>query len=614
MNEAIWFRGQYAPTETGEYRVGFNEHKVWTLDRAEYNSSGVLVWSAADINMESDPIYAGCIKAHHLMDDQIRSGKVQPGFFLAEQLRQFAASLAGRSLERRKDVKPEIAAAVAVRQIAQLTEMPLKQAIINLQREHMLPDTNTAMQAQLMLSACRATKSSALVPLALDSMRRDHFDIANSVNSLTEDSSAVATRALRLSSPELVALLRKDLLAREADQRLAGRPYLHFSTPQEAFQHFDAVANHPIERADQGGTYRVVRNWATNALEAEQLVSLADDNDDIASYSWMRVNNPQGQAAILAYNIGLGAAPGMFDDDSLLIESYAQRAAQIAAQTQLLNMASLDSADVSSAAAMALAIARKEASTLFTCEHQLALPTSVDLEDEVVQFQMDSLATMQLTKAGIESHIETMGRSPDHRPDSLEALTVKGTNTLAVGMTLRAPEIRLELHSEPKHYLSIDTRGADLSSLQPLLQVKAHEVESLEAGPALEHQYDVVVATRSCAPDSLEEGTDYDWEQGVMDASDAKRFFRDKGLEGEGRMVQYGDGSWGVAWESQQPEESRAYFEQGVETYYALKLVEVNGEQVTPGNAAVFARDAGAKVYNPYEQLQRAPAAAFKMG
>src|SRR5690606_10835808 len=180
------------------------------------------------------------------------------------------------------------------------------------------------------------------------------------------------------------------------------------------------------------------------------------------------------------------------------------------------------------------------------------------------------------------------------------------------------PMVRLELNCEPKHILRIanpseaisaDTAESLKNDLPLMAKASGLGHHQFMATASLTHAetqpnaYRVELETVKEHPECDDQGIpDFEIyrEQDVYEPSELQALIRNKGSSGAPNVAQLGDGTWKVTLSSQAPEENREFFENGIETYYNLKLLEANDEPVTPKVAEVFAKEAGVTFSNPY--------------
>lgn len=609
MREDIYYRGQYAPTSAGEYRVQVNEFNVWTADRSQIDRYGKLTWWAVD---HDAPAYEAAVSAHKLV---AKSTQGKSGHFLTEQLCQFAATLAGQKAEQ--GVAPDACAALAAARITHLTQLPLQHAIVNLQRAELIPDTHNAMQSQLIASACKQADDPYLISWMLHSRSHDSFDFTF-LESLERRGNIA--KHLALASPQLINLMRQNLINHTATAELHDNltdALLHFpeGTPiAQAHTWLDQAANWPIEAPADIGTVRVIRDWSSMDLSAERMVS--DDADG----HWEPIDpaHSTSKAAIAAYNWGQDHCPLEGD---LRIEGFRQRAANFAASSHYAPML---------AAQQGIQLAKEQATRFFNCSRDLAYPQPRS-DDEGVRYQLLQLSSHYLTQNGIASHVDLLQGNTNSRPDSLVAVKPKDSGGLAIGVSMCDSFLRMNLHCDPKLYLRVgnpteafgpvtaqelkDDLGK-MATAAGLGDYSFNTVESLSVAQPEPNQYKVQLITSKLDygqdPDAIPDGED-SLQEDVYEASELKRLFRDKGLSEAPTVVQFGDGSWQVTWRSETAEENREFFEQGTETQYALNLIGANGEPVTPEIAQVFANEVGVTFSNPYAQAM-AQASTLKFG
>lgn len=591
MREDIWYRGKYSPTAAGEYRTHCNEFNVWLVDRAGYDPRGQLAWEAVPFEA---PAYKAAVDAHKLMSQSLGQAPFNAsGYFLPEQLRQWAATIAARKAEQ--GALPAACAALAVFKVNDIALMPLLHATVNLQRAELIPDTRNAMQAQLLMYACKKADDPALLSWALHIRQHDQLEWV--ITEALERHGNIAQH-LELSSPELINLMRQDLINRtataEADGVLANSLW-HFpeGTPiAQAHSWLDQAANHPIEPSVTTGSVRVIRDMS-GTMGAERLVS---------DGQWHAIDREHStaKAAIGAYNWGQDHAPTVIEGNHLKTEGFCQLAASLAGN--LLSSPLM-------AAQIGIEQAKEQATRFFTCARDLAFPERSS-DDEGVRHQLSTLSEHRLTRAGIANLFDLVQNHPSSRPQSLVALKLPESKELALGVTMNDPWMRLNLHCEPKVYLRVGSPShalsrrsaaeisADLDKMAiaaGIGQFRYRSVDNLTHAEPQPNEYKVALETEKRGL-----ATEQETSVGVYEPSELKLLFRNKGISETPTVAQFGDGSWQVAWRSETPDESREYFEQGVETYYTLNLLEANDVPVSPEIAQVFADEVGVKFSNPY--------------
>jgi hypothetical protein len=609
MREDIYYRGQYAPTSAGEYRVHVNEFNVWTADRSEIDRYGKLKWCAVD---HDSPAYEAAVSAHKLVGQSMQN---KGGYFLTEQLCQFAATLAGQKAEQ--GVAPAACAALAAARITQLSQLPLQHAIVNLQRAGLIPDTVNAMQSQLIASACKQADDPHLISWMLHSRQHDSFDFTF-LESLERHGNIA--KHLDLASPQLINLMRQNLINHTATAELhdnLAEALWHFpeGTPiTQAHTWLDQAASWPIEAPADIGAVRVIRDWSNMDLSAERMV--ADD----AGGHWELIDpeHSTSKAAVAAYNWAQDHCPLEGD---LRIEGFRQRAANFAAAAHYAPM---------QAAQQGIQLAKEQATRFFNCSRDLAYPQPSS-DDEGVRYQLLQMSSHYLTQNGIASHLDLLQGNTNSRPDSLVAVKPKDSGGLAIGVSMCDSSIRMNLHCDPKIYLRVGNPTEafgpvtaqelkdDLSKMATAAGLGDYSftaVESLSVAEPEPNQYKVQLITSK-----FEYGQDLDTtpdgdeslHEDVYENTELKRLFREKGLSETPTVAQFGDGSWEVTWRSDSSQENREFFEQGIETQYALKLISANGDAVTPEIAQVFASEVGVTFSNPYAQTM-AQALSLKFG
>lgn len=600
MRDDIHFRDQYAATAPGEYRVRLNEFNVWEADRAEYNAYGRLAWEAVAFESLDDIV---AISAHRLMAKSLGDDPEKTsGYFLPEQLQQLAANFAVRKLEQ--GGSRNACAAFGVSKANALTRMPLLHAITNLKRLELIPDADNAMQVQLMLHAAKLGNSANLVSWAIHNRQNDSFDwtLAEALEQLGN-----ATEHLQLSSPSLINTLRQSLvnaLARTDANGTLPLPLWHFpeGTPAaKAHEWLDQAANHPLEPLAVTGTVRVTLNMDGN-LDVDQLQS--DEN-----WSAIDTEHSMAKAAVAAYNWAQDHVPANIESDPLKVEGFRQVAANLAASMHEAPLV---------AAQKGISQAREQATRFFTCSRQTAYPERSGEAESGVHYQLRLQSEHNLTRAGIATMKDFMEGNSYAKPQSLEALALEAEKELALCVTMKSPMVRLELNCEPKHILRIANPSEAISadtaeSLKidlPLMAKAAglghHQfmaAASLTHAETQPNAYRVDLETVKEHPECDDQGIpDFEIysEQDVYEPSELQALIRNKGISGKPNVAQLSDGTWKVTWSSQAPEENREFFENGIQTYYNLKLLEANGEPVTPKIAEVFAKEAGVIFSNPY--------------
>lgn len=600
MRDDIHFRDEYAATAPGEYRVRLNEFNVWEADRAGYDAYGRLAWEAGAFESPANIV---AIDAHRLMAKSLGDDPEKTsGYFLPEQLRQLAANFAVRKLEQ--GGSRNACAAFGVSKANALTRMPLLHAITNLKRLELIPDTDNAMQVQLMLHAAKLGNSANLVSWAIHNRQNDSFDwtLAEALEQLGN-----ATEHLQLSSPNLVNTLRQSLvnaLARTDANGTLPLPLWHFpeGTPAaKAHEWLDQAANHPLEPLAVTGTVRVTLNMDGN-LDVDQLQS--DEH-----WSAIDTEHSMAKAAVAAYNWAQDHVPANIESDPLKVEGFRQVAANLAANMHEAPLV---------AAQKGISQAREQATRLFTCSRQAANPERSGEAESGVHYQLRLQSEHHLTRDGIATMKDFMEGNSYAKPQSLEALALTADRELALSVTHKSVMLRLELNCEPKHILRIGKPSEAISpdnarSLTSDLNVMAsaaglghYQFKSTDSLTHAELQPNAYLI-------ELEEVREYaecddngipDFEmnsnQDVYESSELQTLIRDKGISGIPSVAQFGDGTWQVVWRSQMSVENREFFEEGIETTYNLKLLEANGEPVTPKFAEVFAKEAGIKFSNPY--------------
>lgn len=611
MREDIYYRGQYSPTSAGEYRVQINEFNVFTVDRAQYDRHGKLDWWAVQ---HAEPAYESAVDAHK---HTIKS-PTNPGYFLKEQLAQFAATLAGKKAE--EGVTPKTATAMAAHKIVELLKLPLEHAIANLQREELIPVSANAMQAQLLMHACSQANDAGLLSWALHLRRNDGFDFVF-MDTLQSTNRQNIVRHLQLSSPKLINMMRQVLInhtaTAEAHDNLSN-PIWHFpeGTPiSEVHTWLDQGANWRIQGPEVAGSVRVIRDWLTMTPTAERMISAEN------GLSWEPIDSDHStsKAAVAAYNWAQDHCPLEGD---LRVEAFRQRAANFAA--------SVFDAPLQ-AAQKGIQMAKEDATRFFQCSRDLAYPVPCVDAEEGVRNQILQLSSHYLTRDGIASHAEFLQGNKNSTTALATAVKLEKSSEIALGVTMRDPFLRLTLHCEPHMYLRIGSPSNAFGpvSAQELKNDLTHmavsaglagytfkSVDSLTAAHPQANEYKVQLITSKLDygqdTDAIPDGDD-SLHEDVYEAAELKRLFRDKGICETPSVAQFGDGSWEVTWRSESSQENREFFAQGIETQHALKLISANGDAVTPEIAQVFASEVGVTFSNPYAQPM-SQASTFKFG
>ncbi|MBA1280404.1 hypothetical protein [Stutzerimonas stutzeri] len=592
MRDDIWYRGQYRPVSTGEYRVTLSEAKVWLVDRAGYDSRGQLSWEAEP---HDSPAAIAALEAHRLMREQLDGSNAdQSGYFLPEQLSQWAASIAG-SKASGQGARSTLAAAIAVARVTQLIKMPLVHALANLQREALIPDTSNALQAQLLMFACKIAGEKGLIGTALDMQQRDTCSWLDA--EAIQRHPDVSCR-LPLASPTLINELRRLLeTSLQPGHSTLANAVWHFDAGTEADQVHQWIArnaNHPMNVPEHQGSVRVLRDWTSQALVAERY---GDES------GWEPLDSgSQAKAAIAAYNWAQDHVPASFPALPFQREYFCQSAAAIASASHDAPL---------QAAQAAIIQAKKQASTYYSYTEAHGTPV-VDGED--VHYDLNDVSVHRLTCDGIKSFNEYLGDHPALRQHSLDAMMLTDQREVALSFTVADPSKRLHLKCEPKIYLRLreeqSARNDTTVAMDPLpyLQQLAAEaglghyhfrsVDSLSEATLQPNEYRLRMSTDTS--DAAGNQNECQYFVDTFEPSEVVRLFRDKGVTPSPSVEQYGDGSWSVTWRSESPEENREYFEQGIHKHYTFSLLGANGEPVNPEIAQVFAEEAGVTFSNPY--------------
>lgn len=592
MRDDILYRDSYHSTATGEYRVRRNDFGVWEVDRSTYDPRGALTWWAVPFDA---PTHETAIKAHKQMRNWLDERAEQSsGYFLPEQLCQFAANFAGRLAEAGKT--PGISATQGVLQVLPLLKMPLRHAITNLQRLGMIPDAANAMQAQLLLHACKLANEPGLVGWAIDMRDKDSFHWT-AVEAIEEKGHIL--EHLKLSSPSLINQLRQRLM----DLSISKAPDLPDTRAWVAKEKewLDLAANHPLEPSSVTGTVRVTTNME-GELEAEQLSS---------DGSWNMLDSDfLSKTAIAAYNWSQDHIPEIIKADELKAEGFRQLAATLATRLSTSEHPLI-------AAQMAITLAQAESTRFYSCSREYAYPEKSTEAPEGVCYQLMQLDNHRLTREGIANMLSFMHEDTKTDCRALEAMILPQTEELALAVTTPNPLARLEQHCDPKVILRISEPGRlpledtargresmliEMAREAGLGAYQFQSTDSLTRAVPIPNQYTVLLQQERWTMgdgDTMFSAETTDSTM-VCEPDELKRLFRSRGLSVKPSVAQLGDCSWQVTWRSETPEENREYFEQGDETYYSLSLLEANGEPVTPEIAEVFAREVDVAFENPY--------------
>ncbi|MDH0961056.1 hypothetical protein EGJ86_23530 [Pseudomonas sp. o96-267] len=469
---------------SAQYRVTLDLYKQTHLERSSHDSRGGVIWQS-EANRIDNPECQAALAAYAAMGERL-TAEAPESHFLNEQLAQWSATLAGRAVE--DGAKPSEAVAAALTQVSKLVDMPLQQAVINLQREGLLPDTQTALQAQLMISASKASNDQALMPLAMESFSHDSFPGA--VRDMDRESSMSTVEKLQLTDPGLITQLRTEFFTLLSEQppesKTINSPYLHFpkgASVSAIHGWLDHASNHPLTAQPGDGAVRVFLDWKSNELMAEKSAG--------GRWEAMDTNAPETKAAMAAYRWSAEHAPESANSSPLHLEAFKQRAAHLAA-TDTVALHHME------AAQRGISEARSEATSTFLCSHNLAMP--VGANEDTANFNVTRHSIHRLTKAGIANHVKMIEGNPNYRPDAMEALMVK--DSLAIGAAVIAPEMRMEMRCEPKHFLRISAPSAALGGApaaelrdNPSTMAQAagldrfefRRAESLEVGRTIAH-------------------------------------------------------------------------------------------------------------------------------
>jgi len=604
LRDDIWYRGSYRPSADGEYRVMLSDHGVWLVDRASFDRYGKLSWYAQDHDTLA---YRAALNGFAQMRQLSSTAGMDTGFFIPEQLCQLAANIAGRRAESHGDT-PVACGELARAMVQTMVAMPLTQAVTNLVQAELMTDTAAAVQAQLLLHAAYQSNNRHMSGRAIELRQTGKFTWLDAQD-LSEYGEL--TQRLNLSSPDLITLLRRDLSKQQVnDNGLLASPWCHFaeSTPvSEAIAWLDHAANLPVELERRNGSICVVENWITGEPE----VFVQDGTQLKPVESEYRV-----QAALMAYVSARNNAQSVTGEGNLNVlqqEAIGQRAAHLS-RYQL--------APAEEAAKKAALLAYKEATTYYQVNEELWTPLEEAEATENVSgtLRMRDLSEQishQLTSHGV-AHMVGFYKLLANTLGQDDVQYRKLSDSVAFQVAIPDHQAQLSLKTTPLSQLAVvgTLFGANNELLDQMnednrpfiLQAAnlAHYDFIADDGPAFAHEtphrYTLKLVTeRREGGDSFEEPEVDEGGDETLEADEVIRLVRDKGITRSPTIVQYGDGSWRVSYSSEAPEENRAYFERGIETYYTLHLVEVNGQPVNPENAQVFAEDVGLRFHNPYE-------------
>lgn len=614
MREDIWYRDQFTPAQADTYRVTLNDHGVWLVDRASYNPRAMLEWHAVS---HDTPAAEAAVHGFKMMRKLLAEAAPDTsGYFLGEQLCQWAASLAAQKTSD-LGTDPVPAAAIAVSKVKHLTQMPLIHALAHLQRAGLMLDTPNALQAQLLIHACKQADDASLIGAALD-MRGRHG--CNWIDVEALQSRPTVSQHLQLTSESLISVLRQQVEdSTNPVDGLLRNQVLHFeagTAASAATLWLDNASNYPLDFSDANGAVRVLRDWSSLQLTAERY-------SEDSGWTPIEADHSQAKAATAAYNWAQDHTPSIFDESALQREGFLQMAANIASG---LHDAPIHAANTG------IMEAKKQATTLYACALTHANPMR---EQSEVIYHLQNVSAHKLTRAGIERMTDYLHGHPTARHQSLETLMRTDERELVLGVTIADPQLRLNLNCEPKLYMRIQEDQPASSANQPASSVRAELMQlSVEAGLGHYHfsatdslndatlqpnVFKVQLRTEIRSQDHIDsgcsEGDDHELFSPVevYEATELQRIFRDKGLSHTPSVAQFGDGSWSVAWRSEMPEENRDHFENGTDTYYCLELMGANGDPVSPDVAEVFAKEVGVHFVNPYSQSTE-KGATFKLG
>lgn len=326
FRDDIFWRSQTYPAAAGQFRVISGDTTgVLIADISEEKHGGSSMhWVAVE---EGKPCHDAAVSAFKKMRSHLKNNpELKIGYFVPEQLCQFAANQAGKEALLNGEV--EISALRACDTVLQMAKLPLQQALHWLGETKNITPSNTAMQAQMMLYAnYRNDRNDGMevIPALFDGRGHvkaehdQHNNVANIAvlgNVLTAADPKLAN-ATQLTSPALIAqTLLQIVFDNRDDFGYLTQDALHVDAGQSAFPIINKLAdalNVPSEYTPgMADTFffhspetgePVLQQYAGHgnflAVKAKHLVTLAENTHKAAKERFSIYYTPQ-QAEALA--------------------------------------------------------------------------------------------------------------------------------------------------------------------------------------------------------------------------------------------------------------------------------------------------------------------------
>ncbi|MDU4254406.1 hypothetical protein [Pseudomonas sp.] len=602
MRDDIWYRGNYKPTAPSERRVMLSDAGAWLVDRATFDSRATLSWHAEHTDT---PAAKAALNGFAQMRQLTASPSFDTGYFLPEQLCQLAATLAARRSDSHDD-PANVCGELARAMIQTLVAMPFTQAMNNLVAYELIPDNEATVQAQLLLHAAYQANKPDMATKALDALH--HRGTFNWIDAQDLSEQSSFTAQLNLSSPALIRALRHDLDTRQRDgDGSLHTAWCHFpanTSVSEAVAWLDQASNFPIEHRRKNGTIRVVEDWITGNSKA-----LIQQNDTIQPM------DQEARFAAVAVAAYLKAADADAKLPAFLNPLQREAVAQRAAHLSRFELTGPDQARDNG-----VRRAVNEVTSFYRASTELWQPLvySSETDNASGTLLMRDLAEKvehTLTTHGI-AHLADFYRELAAWQQRDDVQYRQTPESVSFQVPMKDFDAQLQCRTSPLARLAIlgSVIGKDNDVFIPLTEedkadflaaanLAQHDFVA-DDGPAFDHetphQYGVIITTERRQGNDAPDATEQQSESDTMEADELMRLVRNKGITSTPTVAQHGDGSWHVSYRSETPDESREYFEQGIETYYTLQLEHVNGQPVNPENAQVFAQETGLSFHNPY--------------
>ena len=592
LRDDLYFRDSFRPTMAGEFRVTRFDNNAWLVDEAKQTSGGKLDWYAVQ---HDDPRYLVVVQAFREMAQLLAENPEHAnGDFLPEQLKQIAANRAGQLFVNGNTPHASVKKAVAYSRA--LTLLPVQQSIGALIKDGMVPNAPDAIQAQLFYRAANSMAANDLL-VAGHALRH-----GAEAGWLQAEMLAEAGKPVALHSEGMIQHALASLIDGRDESGTLTKGVLWFeqgTSAHEAMQYLRGAMNFPLRNQLEGDRVEVGYEPDTGARVPYRVTSHGREViEDEAIQQYL----------VQAYQHGSEVIASQQKDRRHTAGEYA------ANMWLNLTEGGLGQSEAVGEAVKATAAAYEARYPVAVVQTHPEWVPDPDTAMEPVLNYVDSTFSIELNEFGLAAFVKAVSAlgkpfqriSKDNQGDG---------EALIWGVSRHAPETRLAFKAEPLTYLEIkppanrlflrgvqDIAGA-LKRLGASADLAIEPYGSMQYARQQDHQYTVRIDTMTREGDE-EESTELGVDE-MMDADDLAKVIRDRGITDATKHCDMdGSENWHVSWGSEMPDENRAYFEQGIETYYTLHLVAVNGERPSADSIEVFAEDAGLTFTNPYQAMQ----------